>query len=248
MPERRARMLTEHPLPTRHDAPPPRIIPRAAPTRPQAPTSETPISEAPRFASEEDPAPTAPPSASTDDLREYAEIFAEDEGGFISGSAPRAPEPLNIHFAEPAAPPASTAPAAPRPFRYHETTPTDASRNELIAVPASVFDDDFFPPPRARNRRFNLTRRRLPSLAPTPAHTDELEHQHPAPRARHTTPPRQLPEPRVPSFSGYASSPTDDKGDDELGHSRVPPPQPLTNTCHRTTSNTRPRPQKERVS
>jgi cell division protein FtsZ len=135
------------------------------------------------------------------------------------------------------APPPAPQPApAPRfeeqPFPYARrvddwqlTPPPSDQSPELVPVPRSVFDDDFF------------RTGRLPPSAPAPAPTPALDTRMPSARGFDSPDPgrplRITPEPeqrqnfpnvaepsiRVPSFSGYAPDsgyPTETKGADEL--------------------------------
>ena len=221
-PERRARMMADSTLPTtrsempmRNEAPPPRITPRPETPRfasevaeersasPQAFVSPTPQREAapvePQFASAVRSEPAAQPAA---ELHEYASVF---EGG---SAAPVASTPASASVAAESLTPAPI--AAKRTFRYQETTtasneaglpaePYAPPRRELVPVPASVFDDDFFKRPIATEEGAN-----------TRAHWAESD--------QHATTPRQpttYPEPRVPSFAGYAGSASESDEPDE---------------------------------
>jgi cell division protein FtsZ len=147
MPQRRERMLAEATLPTmRHEVP---IQPRVSTQRVEASRSEAPRSEAPRFASE--PAPE-PPVASVLPLAPVA------SPAFVAPVAPVVP-------VAPVPPPAFVAPVAPVvPLAPVAAVPAVApvvpvapvfpvapvadvkekAPPELLPVPASVFDDDFF--------------------------------------------------------------------------------------------------------
>ncbi len=116
----------------------------------------------------------------------------------------------------PAAPLATPGPAAPIPGAAASTPPpvTQAptvttehspSRRELIPVPASVFDDDFFRRPIATEESGNTRAHWGESAASSGAKRTELE----------SRPVGHYPEPRVPSFAGYAGS-NADGGDPDI--------------------------------
>ena len=215
MPERRARMLAEATLPaTRHEAPPPRIVPRpvtqrfvgevapeGAPFTAAAHTLQA--EEAPVMAKAAEAAPVASASAASlhghldAALEEYGPIFEDvqgvhgvqtmtvDRSQYVSASAPMPGFP----GFDPPAPPAG----GRRTFRYEETTGDTVKiqplkpQKELTPVPASVFDDDFF---RGSSRAVAPVR----DVPAAPAVQPEADTR------------SYYPEPRIPTFAGYAAA------------------------------------------
>jgi cell division protein FtsZ len=182
MPQRRERMMAEATLPTiRREPPPPRIAQRPA---------------TPRFASEEEAeardvveAPVAETFArmpASEELHEYARIFEHDapaveaEPQFASGVAS---EPVS----------------GPRMVLRPESG--EASRRELVPVPASVFDDDFFRRPVAEPEGFG-----------EPVSNDLSSTRGVQPESET----RMHYEPRVPTFAGYAGPAVPESATDEL--------------------------------
>jgi cell division protein FtsZ len=191
MPQRRERMMAEATLPTirRDPPPPPRITPR--------PTT-------PRFASEEiDDAPPAEPEGSarvvlpaSEEMHEYARIFEHDdvERGEESITEPQ---------------PAPVAPAGtPRMVLHPESAATAASHRELLPVPASVFDDDFFRSPIETGQP-----ERSAEISSQPAAND-LSFARGVQHESDVRIPRS--EARVPTFSGYAAASEAASESDEL--------------------------------
>jgi cell division protein FtsZ len=114
-------------------------------------------------------------------------------------------EPLRV----PNEPLRITPPREPEPERVHGAYVPAASaepKPELVAVPASVFDDDFFRKPNEELR----------SNAPEPRGwgkegSRELEPVAAAPKAE-----THWPEAKVPSFAGYAGGGSSSSDEDEL--------------------------------
>jgi cell division protein FtsZ len=207
MPDRRARMLGDAVAPAqREPAPPPRIMPRP-PAEPVAAVALTPPVSLPPSNLPQSDLPQSESRADVrDDLREYAPFF---EGVDAEGAeAEIAPAPVA----------AVAAPSVHARMRFHETTdsvsagegaaaPREAVPRELVPVPASVFDDDFFrrPTPAAEPVAH------APAEAFEAVHAAEIPPAAPAVEDHHP----HYPEPRVPSFAGYAGASSKD-ADDEL--------------------------------
>jgi cell division protein FtsZ len=129
MPQRRERMLAEATLPTmRYDVP---IQPRVLTQRTETPRSEAPRSEVPRFEA------ARPEAARPEAARPEALRF-------------EAPRPEAPRFASEPAPELPTAPAVPVSLaplveaKEQVKVAAEMVQPELLPVPASVFDDDFF--------------------------------------------------------------------------------------------------------
>ncbi len=120
MPQRRERMMAEATLPTirRDPPPPPRIAQRTA---------------TPRFASEEDEVPLEIVAREAQGGHEDARIFHYDDLEEISGATQYSSA-------------SASASASAVNVRRHASTPDSGTPRyqELVPVPASVFDDDFF--------------------------------------------------------------------------------------------------------
>jgi cell division protein FtsZ len=170
MPQRRERMMAEATLPTsRRDPPPPPRI--------------TPRPATPRFASEEADAAAAPPA--NDDAALEVEDFNDD--------------PRIFHYDDPEEP----AIEEPLPVVRSESEvarpDTRSGQPELRAVPASVFDDDFFRRPVDKGMQENR-----PDLSSTHGVQHESDWR------------TRTPEARVPTFSGYAAPVEPEATTDEL--------------------------------
>jgi cell division protein FtsZ len=139
MPQRRERMLAEATLPTmRYDVP---IQPRVSTQRTETPRAETPRPEAPR---PEAPRPEAArPEAPRFETPRY-EAPRQESPRFASESAPELPiAPVSPIL--PLTPLASFVPLAPvAEVREQKKVSAENAQPELLPVPASVFDDDFF--------------------------------------------------------------------------------------------------------
>jgi cell division protein FtsZ len=188
MPQRRERMMSEATLPTiRRDLPPPPRI------------TQRPVT--PRFASEEkaEVVSTPPPiqevktsgsaaAPASEDLHEHARIFLHDD---VIESEENNTE---TQFSS-----ASSG----------DVTPTEAfvSRRELVPVPASVFDDDFF----RRPIDSKMSERQQESWNEPVTHdlSSERGVQVSESRSVHT-------EVRLPSFTGYAGPTEPETSTDEL--------------------------------
>jgi cell division protein FtsZ len=184
-PARRERMLSAATLPTLQ--PPP---PRIATPAPFASEAHSTAAAAPLFASEVKPAPEVKPaevvSATLPDpsAAAVAEPSSYPTSSYYETARQQArqnhtlfeeaePAPPAVHFEEPAA----YAPIAPAP-EYEPAVHAAEPSPQLVPVPASVFDDDFFRKPHAHE-----------------VSSDSIE----AEKA-----PAAWPEARVPSFAGYA--------------------------------------------
>ena len=175
MPQRRERMMAEASLPTiRRDPPPPPRI--------------TPRPATPRFASEEAEAPApAPPS-------EEPALEVEDLND----------DPRIFHYDEPAEDPTEKPSSVDRPeseTARHEPRP---GQPELRAVPASVFDDDFFRRPADKGMQESRAESVSNDLSSTPGVQHDSEWR------------TRTAQPRVPTFSGYAAPAEPETTTDEL--------------------------------
>jgi cell division protein FtsZ len=215
LPQRRERMLAAAALQAaRVEAPPPRIVSRpvAAPfaseiaasaemehpveVQPEAPAARKPLREKSRQAAPPEPvaAPVPAPVAAT-----KAPVAAAPIAAAAAAPAPAArAERVAAKEAAHAEPLRVTPPAEPKNERVRGAYVPAAApepKPELIAVPASVFDDDFF-------RRPNGDSRPASESSWEPESTDDLERVaaiQPKETATH------WPEAKVPSFAGYAA-------------------------------------------
>src|SRR5215472_7643882 len=185
------------------------------------------------------PPPPAPTPAPVARAEEPLRITPQDDEPLRI--TPRAEEPLRI---TPPAEPMRVTPAespraksseplriTPEPERVHGAYVPQASaepKPELIPVPASVFDDDFFrksndelrPPPEPRSwetpresRETRETRVTPPEplrMTPEPESSREQETVAAQPQKTH------WPEARIPSFAGYAGGGSSSSEEDEL--------------------------------
>ncbi len=177
MPQRRERMMSEATLPTIRRDPPP--PPRIA----QRPAT-------PRFASEERAEAAALPT-----------VPRAEESPFPQ--AGEAHEPNQIFLHDDVIPPPPDKPASP----FASADNSFASGPELVPVPASVFDDDFFRRPAGGL----LTPREAEARAEKPAN-DLSPARSVQPESDVRSQPLQ-PDNRVPTFSGYAA-PADQETDE----------------------------------
>jgi len=234
MPQRRERMLAGTALPASRveppaPPPPPRIAQRPAATPAPAPA---------QFASEiyaaveERPEPVQEKPAPRKKSREEKSILSvvpEREPVAVQPPPPPAPtarveEPVRVAPTERVAhsepvrvanePLRITPPREPEPERTHGAYVPAASaepKPELIPVPASVFDDDFF-------RKSNEELRPEPETPSweTPRETREPERAR-EPETVASQPERtKWPEARIPSFAGYAGGGSSSSEEDEL--------------------------------
>jgi cell division protein FtsZ len=187
-PARRERMLSAATLPTMQQT-----QPRIATPAPFASETQSTAAAAPLFASEVKPAPevkaaevvsTTLPDPSVHEDAAVAEPSSYPTSSYYETARQQArqnhtlfeevePSPPAVHFEEPAA----YAPIAPAP-EHEPAAHTAEPSPQLVPVPASVFDDDFFRKPHAMD------------LTPESIEADKAH----AP----------WPEARVPSFAGYA--------------------------------------------
>jgi cell division protein FtsZ len=192
---RRERMLAESTLPTaRFDAPPPRAEVPIAPriTTPRIPLDET-VQAEPLAAAPIHTEPIAPPifvaAPEPEPMQQSApeptHVFTETVSVEPAATEPVVSEPV---VSEPVVPePATSQPIFPEqpdrvfPFARHDDwtlTPVETAPPELVPVPRSVFDDDFF-----RSGRISQPQpeSRLPSArgfdSPDPRLTPEPEPQ-----------------------------------------------------------------------
>jgi cell division protein FtsZ len=137
MPQRRERMLAEATLPTmRYDVP---IQPRVSTQRSEVPRVEAPRVEAPRLDAARPEAPRA------------EALWAEPQRSEpLRAELPRSEAPRFASEPAPQPPVVPVAPVAPMPevrvveARDQGRAVAENARPELLPVPASVFDDDFF--------------------------------------------------------------------------------------------------------
>jgi cell division protein FtsZ len=148
--------------------------------------------------------------------------------------APRAEEPLRVTPSEPLRVPNEplriTPPREPEPERVHGAYVPAASvepKPELVPVPASVFDDDFFRKsndelrPAPEPRSWEAARE---TMRQTPRETEEVRESREAENSREfdevgsqqKKTETHWPEARVPSFAGYAGGSSSSSDEDEL--------------------------------
>jgi cell division protein FtsZ len=208
---RRERMLAESTLPTaRYDIPAPKpaevpIVPRydAARRTPMESAPEVPVAQA---APEPEPvAPVAPIAAETVAMEAPAPPAIEVQP---QGAEPVAEVVSQIPPVAPAAAPTfeeQPFPYARRSEDWQLTPPPSEQTPELVPVPRSVFDDDFFRTGRVPAAQSAAADTRMPSArgfdSPDPVRSARIT---PEPETHQSFP--NVPEPavRVPSFSGYA--------------------------------------------
>jgi cell division protein FtsZ len=239
LPQRRERMLSGTTLQAqRFDAPPPRIASRPAPAafaselmassaehEHRDAVAETPRETAPVARSAKEPvreaAPqpqaveAAPPPPAPAPVQTRAERPVAEEPVRAS-----APEPLRV---TPKSEPLRVTPKSeplrvtpqPEPVleRVHGAYVPAAQvdpKPELIPVPASVFDDDFFRKPNNELRPAAETR---PTWESNSLRDRDME---PVAAVQQSGAPTRWPEAKVPSFAGYAAESSSSSDEDEL--------------------------------
>ena len=233
MPQRRERMLQGTALPaSRVEAPTPPPPPRIA-QRPAATPAPAPAQFASEIyaATEERELPV--------DVQEKPsrkKSREEKRESILSVVPQREPEPVAVQAPPPPAPVARveepvravqsepvrvaneplriTPPREPEPERTHGAYVPAASaepKPELIPVPASVFDDDFF---RKSNEELRPTPE--PRSWETPRETREPESAHELETVAAQQEKPKWPEAKIPSFAGYAGGGSSSSEEDEL--------------------------------
>jgi cell division protein FtsZ len=206
-------MLAESTLPTaRYDTPAPRpaevpIVPRydAARRTPMESAAEVPVAQAAPEPETEPVAQVQPIAAETvaeersaPPAIEVQPQVAEPVAEVVSQIPPVAPPPVPPFGEQPS-------PYARRSEDWQLTPPPSEQAPELVPVPRSVFDDDFFRTGRVPAAQTSAADTRMPSArgfdSPDPVRPVRIA---PEPETHQSFPTVPEPAVRVPSFSGYA--------------------------------------------
>ncbi|HEX4154784.1 MAG TPA: cell division protein FtsZ [Acidobacteriaceae bacterium] len=219
MPKRRERMLSDATLPAaRAEAPPPRIAARP----PAAPAAQIANEIAASAEREPEAKKEAPAPRKREKVQEPAPKPEPVAAAPPPPPPPPAPAPVAAHVdrieAEPVREPVKEPSRRKSPFDALRITPpsephTDRARGayvpaaspeakpELIPVPASVFDDDFFRQPNGNHR----------AESETPSWEQQASHEEEPVEPKEET---HWPAAKVPSFAGYAAESSSSESDE----------------------------------